>query len=126
MRPPDVLSPDGGCQTIARIVGPPQNLIFIIKDGYTDHRAEDLALHDGIFLFCVCQQRRSEIVTFTFRLTSASNHTDMAEAFASSTAAVTRFRCASELNGPSSVDSSSGAPIFRLLTAFPSFSTSAS
>lgn len=79
VRPPDVLSPDGGCQTIARIVGPPQNLIFIIKDGYTDHRAEDLALHDGIFLFCVCQQRRSEIVTFTFRLTSASNHTDMAE-----------------------------------------------
>ncbi len=57
VRPPNALVQTEDARPPARIVGPPQGLIFIIKDGYTDHRAEDFALHDGIFLFCVCQQR---------------------------------------------------------------------
>ena len=77
MRSADIPGPHRRSQTILRIVGPAQRLLFISKRGDADDRAEDLALDDRIFLPGSRQQRRLVIVAVTGRLVATGDHLNM-------------------------------------------------
>ncbi len=107
-----------------RVIRPAQGLRFIAERRHADYRTKHFALDNSVFLPGAGEQRRLEVIARAVSPTAAGDHFNVRQRLAASTAALTRSRWASELSGPSSVAASSGAPIFRLATAAPSFSTS--
>ncbi len=101
-------------------------LIFIIKDGYTDHRAEDFALRDGIFTVLRLPATSERNSNLTFRLTSASNPRMADEGLASNAAASCASDAPANLMARSFLSTHPPARPFSGCSPRSQFSTSAS